>query len=191
MGQYELTITDVNNCVTTEMFDLVQPSRLSMTIESSVSIDGNYNINCYGAKTGIVKLSAINNIGLVDYRWGDGFLGSERPNMKAGNYKIIISDSNNCNADSTVTLTQPDPILIGFETTNPFCPEKSDGEIISEASGGIPGNSFTYKWSDGSTDKVITNIPAGEYKVTVTDLNGCLVKDSVRKRYEQNMPYSS
>jgi len=179
-GQYDLTLTDVNNCTTTENFDLIQPSKLSMAIESSVSIDGNYNISCFGSQTGYVNLSSVNNVGEVDYLWGDGFLGSNRPNMKAGNYKIIISDSNNCQADSMVTLTQPEPIQITFETTDPFCPEKSDGEIISDAAGGIPGNSFTYKWSDGSTDKVITNIPAGQYRVAVTDINGCLVKDSVK-----------
>jgi hypothetical protein len=30
-------------------------------------------------------------------------------------YKIILTDSNNCHADSTVTLTEPDPIEIAFD----------------------------------------------------------------------------
>ena len=35
--------------------------------------------------------------------------------LPAGTYGIIIIDANNCQADSTVTLTQPDKISLVFE----------------------------------------------------------------------------
>ena len=49
----------------------------------------------------------------------------------------------------------------------------------SIVTGGVPGTDYLYKWSDNSTGKNLTNIPKGFYKVIVTDLNGCSVKDSV------------
>ena len=172
-GQYTMLITDRNGCTAVETFDLTEPSRLSMTIVSSISHDGHYNIDCYGSKTGYVNLSAVNGVGAVDFLWTDGFRGGNRPGMSAGNYRIIITDANNCRTDSTVTLTEPDPIKIKFDVTQPYCPEKPDGEIRSEVTGGISGNGYAYLWSDNSTQSILSNIPAGTYGLTVTDMNGC------------------
>jgi gliding motility-associated-like protein len=179
-GEYNVTITDVNNCSTSTTFELIQPDRLSLTIEKSVSIDGSYNISCFGGQTGFANLAAVNNVGSVDYLWADGFIGSKRPNMSAGTYKIIITDSNNCYADSTVTLTQPDPIHVVFEKVDPFCPDSRDGEITPSVSGGISGGDYLYRWPDNSTGRILSNIPAGWYALSVTDMNTCTVTDSVR-----------
>lgn len=179
-GEYTVTITDVNNCSTSETFILTEPARLSMTIEKSASLDGNYNINCFGGQTGFANLAAVNNVGSVDYLWADGYIGSKRQNMSAGTYKIIITDSNNCHADSTVNLTQPEPIKIVFEKIDPFCPDSRDGEITPSASGGVSGGDYLYRWPDNSTGRVLSNIPAGWYALSVTDMNACTVTDSVR-----------
>jgi gliding motility-associated-like protein len=64
--------------------------------------------------------------------------------------------------------------------TEPFCPDKSDGEIILTVNGGVPGTDYKYNWSDNSTGNNITNISEGFYRVTVTDLNRCSVKDSIQ-----------
>ncbi len=178
-GQYNMAITDCNGCTVTETFDLTEPKRLSMTIDPSISSDGAYNINCAGASTGSVTVSALNNVGLVDYLWIDGAIGSKRTNMSAGIYKVIITDSNNCQADSSLVLTEPESIKIGFEVTNSFCPEKPDGEIRLTVSGGI-SNDYTFSWSNKSTEMNLSGITAGKYVVTVTDQNLCSVKDSVR-----------
>ena len=153
-----------------------------MTIQPSVSIDGNYNISCFGAQTGYVNLDAINNVGQVDYLWADGYLGSKRPNMSAGTYKILLTDSNNCHADSTVTLSEPDPIRINFEKIDPFCPDAHDGQITPSVTGGVSGGDYLYRWPDNSTERVLSNIPEGWYTVNVTDMNVCTVTDSVRLR---------
>ncbi len=180
VGEYTVTITDVNNCSTSETFVLTEPNKLSMTIEKSVSLDGDYNINCFGGQTGYANISPVNNVGSVDYLWADGNIGSKRQNMSAGTYKIILTDSNNCHADSTVNLTQPDPIKIVFEKIDPFCPDSRDGEITPSVSGGISGGDYLYRWPDNSTGRVLSQIPAGWYALSVTDMNTCTVTDSVR-----------
>ena len=178
-GHYTMSITDKNNCTVTEEFDLTEPDKLGMTITTSVSSDGAYNINCADGKTGTIDVSAFNNVGQVDYLWEDGQIGSSRTNLSAGDYKIVIRDSNGCLAESNVTLTAPEKIKITFDITESFCPEKPDGEIRVTASGGISG-AYTYIWSDNSTGKDISNIPAGIYSVTVTDMNGCSANDNAR-----------
>ncbi len=179
-GHYTLLITDVNNCSTNETFDLKEPMPLSMTIVKSVSSDGNYNINCAGAGTGSVSVEAVNNAGSVSYLWNDGFNGNNRTNLLSGNYDIIITDTNGCSADSTITLTAPDSLKLTYEVTQPFCPDMSDGAINLTVAGGMPGTDYIYTWSDNSTGKDLSNIPEGLYKVMVADLNGCSVNDSIQ-----------
>jgi gliding motility-associated-like protein len=179
-GQYTVSITDVNSCTSIATFELTQPRQLSMIIDRSTSSDGAYNINCAGANTGFAGVTAINNVGPVNYLWSDGFIGNLRTTIPAGIYKIILTDSNNCNADSTITLTAPDSIKLTFDVTEPFCPKNSDGEVQLTVTGGLPGSDYTYKWSDNSTSQNISNINQGLYIVTVGDMNGCSITDSIQ-----------
>jgi gliding motility-associated-like protein len=175
-GHYTMSITDKNNCTVTEEFGLTEPDKLGMNINTSISSDGAYNIDCADGRTGTIDVSAFNNVGQVDYYWENGQIGSSRTNLSAGDYKIVIKDSNGCQAESNVTLTAPEKIKITFDITESFCPDKPDGEIRVTVSGGIP-DAYTFIWSDNSTQKDISNITAGIYSVTVTDINGCSAKD--------------
>jgi hypothetical protein len=181
-GQYVLTITDpTTTCSETDTFALTQPSHpLTMTKDISISVDGAYNINCNGASTGFIAVTPQNNIGLVNFKWADGAMGRERTNLQAGLYKIIITDSNNCIAESDVILTQPDPIILAFDVINSTCPGKPDGSISVNPSGGVQGSGYYYLWSDNSTARTIANIVEGAYIVIVIDMNSCSVKGSSR-----------
>src|SRR6185436_17460578 len=37
---------------------------------------------------------------------------------------------------------------------------------------------YTYNWSNGSVSQDLTNVPAGNYSVIVTDANGCTISTS-------------
>ena len=179
-GEYTVIITDENNCSATETIILTEPLELGLTLEPSISSDGAYNINCFGEKTGSISVSAINGVGTLNYIWSDGQVGENATNLSAGAHKVIITDENNCHADSTVTLTQPDPIELSFEIDRPFCPEKPDGEIRMTVTGGVPGAGYNILWSDNSTNMDLTNIPEGTYDVTVMDRNECKVQESLK-----------
>ena len=92
---------------------------------------------------------------------------------------MIITDENNCHANSTITITEPDSLKLVFNISEPFCPDKPDGMITSNVTGGVRGADYSYRWSDNSTNRNLVNIPGGYYQVTVTDMNGCSVRDSV------------
>ncbi len=177
-GQYTVTITDDNFCTATETFDLTEPGAIGMTVSLSSSTDGEFNINCSGAYTGSIDVEPINASGTVDYLWSDGIFGKTRTGLAAGEYRVIISDGNHCHADTSLTLTEPESIKIKYLITSPFCSAKPEGMIVIEdVTGGVPGYSFI--WSDNSTGNSLTNIPSGEYSVTVSDLNGCSVTSSL------------
>ena len=176
-GQYQLLITDSNKCKTSETFNLTEPGKFGMTFSLSSSTAGNFNINCAGDSSGFIIVEPENQVLTVDYLWSDGTTGKTRTNLRAGNYSLIIKDANSCQASETVALTEPDSMKINLDITPPFCPDKPDGLITTNVTGGV--GVYSYIWSDNSTDKDLTNIPKGFYKVKVTDMNGCVVKDSV------------
>ncbi|MCX6254827.1 MAG: gliding motility-associated C-terminal domain-containing protein [Bacteroidia bacterium] len=178
-GQYVLSIIDDNYCSTIETINLTEPGRLGMVITLSASTAGGFNINCAGDNTGFIGIEPLNQVKTVDYLWSDGLFGKTRMNLPAGDYSVILIDANNCHASSTITLTEPDSIKLVFDISQPFCPDKPDGEIRLNATGGVSGTDYSYKWSDNSTSRNISNILPGFYKVSVKDLNGCSVKDSV------------
>jgi len=176
-GQYTVIMTDKNNCTVSETISMIEAKRFSMTINAARSEDRAYNINCAGQNTGSITISPVNGVGLINYMWSDRGSGSIRNDLAAGKYRIILLDANNCPADSSVTLTQPEMISVAFDITSPLCPEKPDGAIKANVTGGIPGNGYTYLWSDNTTTgNILSNIKQGSYYVAVSDINGCKVK---------------
>jgi gliding motility-associated-like protein len=178
-GTYILNITDSLACSVTETFVLTEPGQLGMAFSLSSSIAGGFNINCAGETTGYIGIEPLNPVKGVEYLWSDGLFGRNRTNLPAGEYSVIITDANNCYASATVELTQPDSLKIVFTVDQPFCPDMPNGSIIAEVTGGVPGADYNFKWSDNSTGSALTDITAGFFTLTVRDLNGCIVKDSV------------
>lgn len=178
-GTYILNITDSLACHVSETFELKEPGQLGMTLSMSSSLAGGFNINCAGDRTGYIGVEPLNNVRNVEYLWSDGLFGKTRNNLPAGEYSVIITDANNCYASATVELTEPDSMKISFVVTQPFCPDMPNGSVLAEVKGGVPAADYYYRWSDNSTDKALTDITAGFYSLTVRDLNGCVVKDSL------------
>jgi gliding motility-associated-like protein len=179
-GQYQLVIVDNSECQASETFDLAEPGKLELTYTASSSTAGGFNINSAGESTASINLIATNQVKTVDYLWADGIFDKSRTNLPAGIYNVIITDANNCHASLEIPITAPDSMKLSFDITQPFCPDKPDGMIAADVTGGVRGTDYSYRWSDNSTNRTLTNIPAGFYEVVVTDLNGCLVKDSVK-----------
>jgi gliding motility-associated-like protein len=177
-GLYIFLVTDSNLCSVLDTIALTEPGELGMIITPSLSVSGEHNINCAGGKTGSITVEAVNNAGPAEYLWADGEIGNVRTGLMAGDYKIIINDSNGCSADSIVTLTAPDSIRISFAVSQPFCNDMPDGQIAMTVTGGN-NSGYTYLWSDNSTTQNITTAVSGLYSVTVTDGNGCSARDSV------------
>ncbi|MBK7709995.1 MAG: gliding motility-associated C-terminal domain-containing protein [Bacteroidales bacterium] len=186
-GDYSVIISDIGGCSATEIFTLTEPGPLGLTIETSLSPDGITNISCAGGNTGSITATAINGAGIVDYLWSDGTNGNVRTNLPAGTYDIIITDANNCRMSESVNLTEPEPILIDYEVTRPFCPDMPDGGISLTVTGGVPGTEYIYLWSDNSTGMNITNITSGTYTVTVTDANLCSGQQTIEVHSQQEI----
>ena len=95
------------------------------------------NINCAGAYTGSIDIEPLNAAGTVDYIWSDGIFGKTRQDLAAGDYRVIITDANNCHAETSLTLTEPDSLRLTYQITPPFCPDKPEGQSADAVTGGV------------------------------------------------------
>lgn len=68
-----------------------------------------------------------------------------------------------------------------FESTifsqNAGCPNSSDGQITVTPTKGTPP--FTFIWDNGDFGGTITDLPPGEYTVTITDAEGCMDEETI------------
>ncbi|MBL56985.1 MAG: hypothetical protein CMP61_07360, partial [Flavobacteriales bacterium] len=173
-GTYHVEVTDSLGCTDTAEVIITGPTLLTSSIIDTV------HILCFGVASGEAEVSASGGtIGLgYTYLWNDpsGETLPRLTNVPAGDYKVYITDSNNCVDSSEVTITEPAEAVNSSitDTTHALCKGDCNGGAIVTPSGGV-GN-YTYDWYDapgGITDSTIINLCPGTYNVRTTDGNGC------------------
>ncbi len=90
-----------------------------------------------------------------------------------GSYSVIltVTGTTGC-ADADTLALVVHPSLHGqAAVTDVSCFGASTGSVAVVLSGGSPP--FAVNWSDGSTGAVLSQVPAGMYSLTATDVNGC------------------
>ena len=75
--------------------------------------------------------------------------GTNNPNLlSAGTYNYSIIDTNGCNYNDSVTITEPNELSINSITTNVLCNGDATGFIDITISGGV--SSYSFLWSNRS-----------------------------------------
>ncbi len=169
-GIYELTVTDDNNCERVESFTLSAP--VTISYESDFE-----SVSCFGGTDGSLSLIADGGTGTLSYQWSNGATGSELSDLEGGDYEFTITDENNCQEVGSVFVPQAPAIVLDFTTNSVDCSDGADGSISVSVSGGA-GN-FTYEWSNGITESMITDLTAGNYEITVTDSDNCTTVENI------------
>ncbi len=165
---YTVTVTDINGC-TMEMNTVInEPTAL---VYSSTQV----NVNCSGDDTGSIELTITGGVLPYTVNWSNGASGLSVFNLTNGDYTATIIDANGCEATENVTITEATALVVTNDITDVNCFNGTDGLIdISVAGGTIP---YTFSWTSSSgftnTTEDINDIPAGNYFLTVTDMNGC------------------
>ena len=163
-GVYIVQVIDTNMCIVTDTFTLTEPD--SITVFTSGSI-----LNCYGDANGMVHAEAQGGNGPYTYLWSNGTANQDAFGLEAGIYQVTVTDSRGCTKVSTAQVQQPQE-LIGYAFGTYIDCGTQIGLLSVTASGGTAP--YTFLWSNGSTAAFQTNIPVGNYSVTVTDSHGCI-----------------
>jgi hypothetical protein len=183
-GNYTVTISDTNGCITTNSASVNQPSNgLSLSL-----ISPNYNgsnISCYNGNNGTITANTTGGLGILVFTWSTNDTIQNLNNLTAGNYSLIITDSVGCSLTDSIVLTEPSELSSIYTATNASCFGLADGGAMVNFSGGIQDytltwGTFTYPLIGGiSTFITPIGVPAGIYPYTVTDINGCSQSDTI------------
>ena len=137
------------------------------------------NVNCNGDATGGVSLTPGGGTPSYTYNWSNSTISQNLSNVVAGDYYVTVTDDNSCTVTTSATVTQPASALTATITgNNPSCNGSANGSVSASASGGT--SAYSYLWDDPAfqTTSTASNLLAGTYSVTITDLNGCKYYDS-------------
>ncbi len=151
---------------------------LNTTCIASLSVTAKTNVLCNSGSSGSATVTASGGAPYT-YTWSpSGGNSASASGLSAGNYTCMVTNSCGAMASTTVTITQPASALTtATAITNILCNGNSTGSATLTASGGT--SPYTYLWSTSASTPFITGQTAGVKTVTVTDVNGCKVTNSV------------
>jgi len=142
----------------------------SLSGQCSVRIVEERSIACGGDATGELFAEATGTAPFT-YLWSTGSEDSIHTNLPAGTYTVTITAADNCTAEATATLVEPNLLVASVSIDDVACNGDATGELCVTVSGGV--EPYTYDWSHGESTACVTGLAAGDYTVTITDANGC------------------
>lgn len=154
---------------------------------------GVVNVNCNGGYDGSYKPD-FSNYGIEGvfqvsaYVWYNNeweYLWCGGCDLPAGDYKGEAIDTAGNVYEQFVTIYEPDLLEGSMEATNET--GSCDGTATANPYGGV--SPYSYLWyDDGQTSKTATGLCPGVYTVEMTDINGCLIIDSVEVSFVSAIP---
>lgn len=170
-GTYTLLITDSNNCQVTSTYVVSQPDSITISLNQ---LD---LVLCNGGNTASVISSVSGGISPYTYLWNNGTSNDSVDSLSAGTYTLLVTDSNGCQMQQTITIDEPLELeALILNILPPNC-NKGNGVLTADAAGGTGNYSFNWQGTLTGNTSVLTGIAgddSGQYMLTVTDENGCL-----------------
>jgi gliding motility-associated-like protein len=176
-GTYCVTVTDENGCTAENCYNVPNGTGQGGTINSTVEDE-----SCAGENDGSIALSVSGAVGTANYFWSTapGVPGSSTlNNLSPGTYSVTVLDDASCQSTASFQVDDASPINLLEGVTDVSCAGEATGVINLAVSGGNGG--FTYSWSGpnnfSSNQSLVANLVAGQYTVTVTDVNDCTASE--------------
>lgn len=162
---YTLTVTDDIGCQEIGTITIGEPAALSIDFDITDS-------EC-GLDDGEITANVSGGTPAYLYNWDTGDTNATIHDLVPGDYVLTVTDNNACTLEMTATvnhygnndvdITQLQEIMCFGENT----------AVLEAAMSGGTGP-FTYQWTgSSSTSSQASNLSAGNYTVTVTDVYGC------------------
>jgi hypothetical protein len=168
-GIYSVTVTDDSQCTVSQ--EITIAAYACGTLSAQV-----YQDVCFQSCYGIIILEFPTGVSPVSYVWSNGDSIPTLELLCAGDYTVTVTDAAGCQLIETYTIVEPALLLTNAGATNETI-NLNDGTAWAAPSGGTPP--YSYAWSNGSMDSLITNLVPGVYTVTASDAFGCDAIDSV------------
>ena len=187
-GTYQFEITDANGCTAESTVITVNPISLpdlSLVVQTQ-------DILCNGDTNGAIDITIDTSVGTPPFvininndTTGTNY-GTQTSGLPAGNYTITLTDAKSCTTTETITINEPDAIVLDFTTVDITCSAGgiSQGSvIINSVTGGTPPYNYFVTGTNGYSNSELNNagstsvsfdvVDFGLYQIIVVDANGC------------------
>jgi large repetitive protein len=173
-SNYLVTATDGNGCSDNLNIVITQESELVLLVDNIVGVV------CNTTSSGSIEVTPSGGVGSYDLSWidenGVNYTDEDLFNLIDGDYFYTLSDGNNCEINSLVTVNQLNGIDIIDNAINQVdCFEEFTGSIDVIAFGGLFPYDYNWQGPNGfaENNSLINNLEAGTYELTVTDDENC------------------
>lgn len=123
---------------------------------------------------GKIVLAPTGGHSTLTYKWNNGATTKDLSNLPGGTYSVRVTDLNGYYRDFGPFVVQGPAkrvAIVDKKLTNIDCFNNSTGSIAIQLDFGT--YPYSYAWSNGKSSNQIDNLPAGTYRVTVSDANSC------------------
>ena len=134
-----------------------------------------FNMNIQGncaTSSSTVTLNPSNVTGTYSVTWSNGMVGNQVSGITNGTFTVTLVDAIGCSSDTTFTITAPVAVQVNGVVSQIQCYGQQNGAIDVTVLQGTPA--YTYTWDNGATTEDLANLNIGTYRLTVTDINGCV-----------------
>ncbi len=171
---YTLTASDTANCVTASntVTITVDPVCCNLAFTGSAT-----NSTSCTTPNGAITLTISSGSGNYSFLWSNNATTQNLTGLAPGVYDVTVTDiTQACDRFGSFTITGPtgSPQITAVNATDETCQGYEDGTASVTVTGGTAP--LNYSWSSGQTGAAVTSLtdlPAGNYSVTVEDANTC------------------
>ena len=165
-GNYTVTVQDENGCQSIQMVEVVA-GNCNLTTDLQLS-----NPTCSGQSDGAATILLTGGAGGFSYAWSTGGTSATESDLPAGVHTVTVTDANGCFITVDALLSAPAPVTVVVESVqNTPCPDAPEGAATVLVSGG--SGLLTTTWDNGQFGITASQLVAGVYTATTTDVNGC------------------
>ena len=163
-GNYTIEVVDSNGCSSDLNVEVIEPQLLE--IQSNA-----INPFCQGGTQGSIDLTIVGGTPSYTYLWNNNETTEDIIDLYAGEYIVIVVDSNGCSDTALVLITDPASLSLSETHTDVLCYGDSSAQIDLTVTNGTP--SYFFEWSNGQDTEDATNVSVGNIFVNVYDQNNC------------------
>jgi len=165
-GTYAVTVTNAQGCEAVRIAAVQEIPDMVVSHSATAAL-------CFGAADGSATVVVTNGgTGPFEVQWSNHQSGNTAVGLAAGNYQYTVTDANGCTETGSTTVSQPAALSVNpAGAIQPTCQTSVNGSISVQVGGGT--QPYDFQWDSGQQTANISGLAPGDYRLTVTDANGC------------------
>lgn len=169
-GQYQLSLTDNNNCTISSKVTIPFQSGFSTILKSERATCGFADGNLHSFTTG--------GVAPYSFSWSNGNTQATLINIPSGSYNVKVSDNNGCVTNQFAKVIsfkrRPTITISGLQAS---C--NNSGVVTATVSGPSSGYSLVWHTSPAQNSMTGTGLPNRWFPVSVIDQFGCRTRNTI------------